>query len=105
MEGFLRKGAVICLALVLTMSLSRICSSEEHTDDLLLTGFIKSYDANKGIIRIDVKSEGCTGLREFGIPEYAKDDLDPSLINQRIQFQIKSPTCERGRLYEMILKR
>lgn len=105
MEGFLRKGTVVCLALVLIMSLCRTSFSEEHIDDLLLTGFIKSYDANKGIIRIDIRSEGCTGLREFGVPEYAKEDLDPSLINQRVQFHIKSTTCERGRIYEMILKR
>jgi len=105
MEGFLRKGTVICLALVLIMPLCGICFSEEHTDNLLLTGFIKSYDANKGIIRIDVRSEGCTGFRDFSVPEYAKEDLDPSLINQRVQFHIKSTTCERGRIYEMILER
>lgn len=105
MERFLRKGTVICLALVLIMPLCRTCFSEEHTDYLLLTGFIKSYDASKGIIRIDVRSESCTGLRDFSVPEYAKEDLDPSLINQRVQFYIKSAVCERGRIYEMIFER
>jgi hypothetical protein len=102
--GSLKKGVLFFLAFIL-MPLCQSVFSEEHRDDLLLTGFIRSYDAGRGIIKIDIRSEGCVGLREFSVPEYAKEDLDPSLISQRVQFHIKSPTCERGRIYEMILER
>jgi hypothetical protein len=79
--------------------------AEDHTDNLLLTGFIKSFDANRGVIMVNVTSEGCEGLREFRIPEDAKEDLDASLIGKRIQFYINSNTCERGKIYDIIFER
>ncbi len=73
-------------------------------DELVLTGIVKSYSKEKGTIIVDVKSEGCRGLREFILPEGARHDLDPSLIGQRIEFKIDSNRCERGRVYHMILR-
>ena len=103
--GYLKKGILLFFLAFILIPLCQTGFSEEHRDDLLLTGFIKSYDAGKGIVGVDVKSEGCVGLREFRIPEDLKGDLDKSLINQRVQFHINSATCERGRIYEMILER
>ena len=105
MEGILRKGVVFFFAFTMIMLLCQTGFSRDDTDNLLLTGFIKSYDINNRIIRINVTSEGCTGLMEFWVPEYAKDDLDASLIGQRVQFYIKSSTCEQGKIYEMVLER
>jgi len=105
MERLLRKWTILCPVLVLIISLCGTCFADESIDYLLLTGFVKSYDAGRGIIRIDVRSEGCVGLREFIVPEYAKEDLDQSLVNKKVQFHIKSISCERGRVYEMILER
>lgn len=105
-SGYLKKGVLFFLAFIFTLiPLCQTVFSEENTDNLLLTGFVKSYDVAKGIVKIDVRSEGCVGLREFKVPEDAKEDLDSSLVNQRVQFHIKSTTCERGRIYEMILER
>ncbi len=72
-------------------------------DELHLTGIIKSYDKEKGLIWVNVSSEGCRGLREFRVPESVRLDLEPSLIGQRIEFQINSSRCEKDLVYNMIL--
>jgi hypothetical protein len=79
-------------------------STLQAVDELYLRGIIKSYDKQKGIIWVNVLSEGCRGLREFRLPENAKEDLDPSLIGQKIDFYINSSVCEKGKIYNMILK-
>lgn len=72
-------------------------------DELFLAGIIKSYDKEQGILWVDVKSEGCSGLRKFMVSEDARADLEPSLIGQRIEFQIDSNICKKGKVYKMIL--
>lgn len=71
-------------------------------DELYLTGVIKSYHKEKGLIWVDVRSEGCKGLREFRIPDSMRLDLDPSLVGHRINFFINSPKCEPGHVYNLI---
>jgi hypothetical protein len=71
-------------------------------DNLFLTGIVKSYDSSAGIVRINVTSEGCKGLREFRVPEDAKGDIDASFIGQRLEFYIDSSICERGTVYNMV---
>ncbi len=102
----MRKCRRIFLFLFMLIFLSlQTAFAEDHTDNLLLTGFIKSFDAMRGVIMVNVASEGCEGLREFRIPEDAKEDLDASLIGKRIQFYINSNTCERGKVYDIIFER
>lgn len=74
-------------------------------DELYLTGNIKSYDKERGIVWVQVNSEGCKGLREFKVPESVRSDLEHSLIGQRIEFYINSSRCEKDKVYEMILGR
>jgi len=73
-------------------------------DHLFLTGIIRSVDSNSGIIRINVTSEGCRGLREFKEPEGEKDNMDASLIGKQIQFYIDSAICERGKVYNILAR-
>lgn len=89
--------------LILFSFLSISVQNAYSVDELHLTGLIKSYDKEKGLIRVDVLSEGCRGLREFRVPESVRLDLEPSLIGQRIEFQINSSRCENDRVYNMIL--
>lgn len=79
-------------------------STLQAVDELYLEGIIKSYDKQKGIIWVNVLSEGCRGLREFRLPEDAKEDLEPYLIGKKIEFSINSSICEQGKVYNMILK-
>ncbi|HBE44071.1 MAG TPA: hypothetical protein DDW17_01125 [Deltaproteobacteria bacterium] len=98
-------GRIFLFLFMLIFSSLEAGFTEDHTDNLLLTGFIKSFDANIGVIMVNITSEGCEGLREFKIPEDAKEDLDASLIGKRIQFYINSNTCERGKVYDIIFER
>lgn len=96
----MKKGIGFFLVLsILTLICIRIGFAR---DNLFLTGIVRSYDSNTGIVRINVTSEGCKGLREFRAPEDAKGDIDASLVGQRLQFYIDSATCERGRVYSIL---
>ena len=74
-------------------------------DHLFLTGVVRSVDSSSGILRINVTSEGCTGMREFRVPEDGAGDLDASLIGKRMDFYIDSTICERGRVYNILSER
>lgn len=71
-------------------------------DNLILTGFLRSFDSSSGIAKIDVTSEGCKGLREFKLPDDAKGDIDTKLIDKSFTFQIDSSSCERSRIYNIV---
>ncbi len=73
-------------------------------DELVLTGTIKSYNKERGIIIVDVKSEGCMGLREFMVLDRVRDELDISLIGQEIEFKIESNMCKEGQVYKMVFE-
>ncbi|HON86342.1 MAG TPA: hypothetical protein PK864_10020 [Syntrophorhabdaceae bacterium] len=74
-------------------------------EKLNLTGIIRAIDATSGIVRIQVTSERCEGLWNFKFPDYAKDDLDKSMVGKRIQFSIDSPVCDPKRLHTIVLER
>lgn len=99
-EYFSLVGILIFLGLLLIPLQDALC-----VDELYLTGFIKSYDREKGFIWVDVRSESCRGVREFKVPESVRADLEPSLIGQEISFFIDSSKCEPGRVYNMLLRR
>ena len=102
----MQKCLGICILFLMFVSITiQKGFAEDHIDDLLLAGFVKSFDANRGIIRIQVTNEGCEGLREFRVPDDVKEDLDTSLIGERLLFYINSSTCERGKIYDMRLER
>ncbi|HOP85090.1 MAG TPA: hypothetical protein PLM71_11020 [Syntrophorhabdaceae bacterium] len=74
-------------------------------ENLSLTGIIKSVDAVSGIVRIQVTSENCSGLWNFKFPDYAKDDLDKSIVGKKIQFTIDSPVCDPKKIHTIVLER
>jgi hypothetical protein len=103
MKGFKRKGVCIFLPFLILVFL---CVQEGTAqENAYLTGFIRSVDKNSGIMRIDVKSKTCRGMRDFRVPDYVRDDLDASLIGQRIQFFIRTGTCEPGKVYDILFER
>lgn len=103
MKEFIRKKIEVVLVSFILIALC--VQTSWAVDNLFLTGFVKSVDNNSGIVRVNVTSESCKGLREFRVPEDAKGDLDTSLIGKKLQFYINSATCERGRVYNIILER
>ena len=104
-EGFKRRGMRIFFFFLVLVFL---CVQEGMAqENALLTGFVKSIDQKNGIVWINVTSQpkSCKGLREFRMPEDAKEDLNTSLIGKRLQFLINTGKCERGKVYEILLER
>jgi hypothetical protein len=90
-------GSVVFLTLMLVFVLSSMAQ-----DRLFLTGVVRSVDSISGIIRVNVTSEGCKGLREFKVPADAAKDIEATLIGKRMQFYIDSATCVSGKTYNML---
>lgn len=86
---------VSILLLVICFFLGKVHSGEA----LFLTGIVKSLDSGRGILKIDVTSEACRGLREFSLPPSLREEIDETLLGRRIEFYIDSPRCEAGRVY------
>ena len=103
MKELIRKkiGVILVSFILITLCVQ----TSRAVDNLSLTGFVKSFDNNSGIVRVDVTSESCKGLREFRMSDDAKGGLDASLIGNKVQFYINSATCERGRVYNIISER
>lgn len=102
MNALTRKEFWVFLAFIM---LAPVCAQTVSAlDNLFLTGFLRSFDSKSGLIRIDVTSEGCKGLREFKEPEGAKADMDASLIGKQIHFYIDSSVCERGQVYTILAR-
>ena len=97
-----RSFIMFCVVILLSLFIINPSHSEEN---LLLTGIIKSVDAISGIVRIQVSTEKCKGLWNFKIPDYAKEDLDKSMIGRRIQFVINSSVCDPRNIYTIMLER
>lgn len=93
---------VFFVVLFLFISFSGTSFSQEK---LNLTGIIKAVDPITGIVRVQVTSENCKGLWNFKFPDYAKDDLDSSMVGKKIQFNIESPACDPKRLHSIVLER
>jgi hypothetical protein len=94
------KGAAF-LSLLLGVFLGELCAEEQ----LFLTGIVRSIDTARGILRIEVTSQVCRGLREFAVPQAAREDLDETLIGKRLGFYIDSSTCERGKVYTILFEK
>lgn len=100
MNALMRKEFWFFLAFIV---LAPVCVQTVFAlDHLFLTGFLRSFDSKTGIMRIDVTSEGCKGLREFKVPDDAKGEIDNKLMSKRFTFQIDSATCERGKVYNIV---
>ncbi|NLW36353.1 MAG: hypothetical protein GXY80_12900 [Syntrophorhabdus aromaticivorans] len=100
MRALMKKGIGFCVIFVI---LTLLCVQMAFARDyLFLTGFVKSYDSNTGIVTINVTSEGCKGQREFKMPGDAKEGLDASFIGQQLQFYIDSSACEQGKVYNIL---
>jgi hypothetical protein len=97
-------GKKMGIIFVSFMFISLYTQTSVAVDELSLTGFVKSIDKTNGIISINVTSESCRGLRVFRVPDDARNDLDASLIGRKLQFDIDSATCERGKVYTIISK-
>lgn len=100
MNALIRKGFWIFLAFIMLAPL--FVQTVSALDHLVLTGFLRSFDSKTGILRIDVSTEGCKGLREFKVPDDARDEINSKVINKQFTFQIDSATCERGRVYNIV---
>lgn len=102
MNVVLRKEFWFFLAFIV---LAPLCvQTVADVDHLSLTGFLRSFDAKSGIVRIDVTSEGCKGLREFKEPGGANGSMDQSLVGKQIHFSIDSSVCERGKVYNILAR-
>ncbi len=96
------KISIFFLVLFLLIPFSRTSFSQEK---LNLTGIIRAVDSVTGIVKIEVTSENCKGLWNFKFPDYAKEDLNSSMVGRRIQFNIDSPACDPKRLHSIVLER
>jgi hypothetical protein len=71
------------------------------TDELFMTGIVKSIDRKTGIVTVDVKSETCRGIRHFKSEDASVvDDIRPG---KKILFRTDSPSCTGSGVYKMIL--
>ncbi len=96
------KVFVFFAILFILISFPRTSFSQEK---LNLTGIIRAVDPITGIVKIQVTSENCKGLWNFKFPDYAKEDLDSSMVGKKIQFNIESPACDPKRLHSIVLER
>ena len=68
------------------------------SDELYLTGVVKSVDHASATVVVEVLSSSCRGTREFTVDELsALDDF----LGKKIDFSIDSSTCESGKVYKM----
>ena len=102
MNAVFRKEFWFFLAFIILVPLC--VQTAADVDHLSLTGFLRSFDAKSGIVRIDVTSEGCKGLREFKEPGDANGSMDQSLVGKQIHFSIDSSICERGKVYNILAR-
>lgn len=93
---------LIILFVILMLSFIRVGFAK---DNLFLTGTVRSVDSGSGIMRVNVTSEGCTGIREFKVPENGAADIDATLIGKRVQFYIDGAICERGKVHNILSER
>jgi len=92
----------ILLSVILMLSCIQVGFAK---DNLVVTGIVRSVDPGSGILRINVTSEGCTGIREFKVPENGAADIDATLIGKRVQFYIDGAICERGKVHNILSER
>ena len=101
MKADMRKG--IGFSIVYITLIFLFVQSGLAQDHLLLTGVVRSVDSKSGIIRVNVTSEGCRGLREFKVPADVAKDIEASLVGKQMQFYIDSATCARGITYNILV--
>ena len=95
----IRKAQCGVLIFVLTL-LSPILSLHPGyaSDELYLTGVVKSVDHASATVVVEVLSSSCRGTREFTVDE---PDMLDDFIGKKIDFSIDSSTCESGKVYKM----
>lgn len=69
------------------------------TDELLVSGILKSIHHTSKTITMDVKSEGCRGIRRFRVDD--PSDLD-GYQGKRLAFYINSSTCKGNTIYKVV---
>lgn len=95
---------MVFITLICVIILSNWVGVDHAADDLFLTGYVKSVDGANSTVTIDVRSESCKGIRTFRMPDKAKDDLNASLVGVKLNFSIDGATCERGKLYTIVIE-
>ena len=87
--------------LVLTIG-ARTAFAAGETDQLYVTGIIKSVNPATGLVMVDVTSSSCHGMRTF-----KADNLDKlqAYIQQRISFFIDSNRCNVKETYTIVTAR
>jgi hypothetical protein len=95
----MKKHSYIFFILMFLFTVLNICSVNA-LDELFLTGVVRSVDSKSGIVIVDVKSEGCHGVRSFRVDNVS--DLD-GLEGKKISFFINSSTCKGDEVYKMSL--
>ncbi len=69
-------------------------------DELYLCGIVKETNLQAGTVTVDVKSEGCKGVRQFRAP---LAHLSGFIVNTEKCFSIDSNHCTRGQIYDIVI--
>jgi hypothetical protein len=98
-EVFMRRGKqyLILLMSVVAFLVLNIQSANAK-DELFLAGVVRTVVANSGTVVVDVKTEGCSGIRSF-----RADDISKLAASEgkTISFFIDSSTCKSGIIHKM----
>jgi len=103
MTGRMKFSGMVIIAVFITLCISMGGAAVFASDELLVTGTLKSIDQRYKTVTVDVRSSACRGLdRKF---RFDPKDLEKvqGKEGQDIRFHIDSPVCKRDTVYNMIL--
>lgn len=95
--GIRKKQCLISFVLMFISLFLNICSVNA-SDELFLTGVVRSVNSKSGMVIMDVKSEVCHGVRSFMVDDISILD---GLTGKKISFFIDSSICKADKLYKM----
>lgn len=87
-------------AMAILMTVFASANTVMAEDELYLCGIVKDVDSKSGIVTIDVKSNGCYGIRKFRI-SYPINIASFSVDEEKCFF-IDSNICEAKKTYSII---
>jgi len=94
------KRTIFALALaILVLSAFETIPLANASDELFLSGVVRSIDSLSSTVTVDVKSQGCKGVRNF-----EADDVSvfEHRLGKTVSFFIDSSTCRDGEVYTII---
>jgi hypothetical protein len=91
-----KKYLILLMSVVAFLVLN--IQSVKAKDELFLAGVVRTVIANSGTVVVDVKTEGCSGIRSF-----RTDNISTLVASEgkAISFFIESSTCKSGVVYKM----